>query len=236
MDFITDELMRSLPSNPRSAFLTFESAAREWLEVQLDLLEDNESPATYTLKYMNAVITAARQFDIGSLAEWKFEVPQSHTSAAYRQFLSEVEICTLEIRMQRALQEKRNCVSLDPSTKAKMTHWLNQMREMVQNAQLPVEKLERLLKLINEMQLEVDLDRVPLQMIGEWWVTASGYVGQGFKKLEPAIRAAERLGRAFGLAKGEQEPKRIEGPKTKQLSAPKQRTGFDKALDDEIPF
>jgi hypothetical protein len=239
MDFISDDQMRGLSDDPQEAFLQFEKLARDWLNEQLSSMGEDESSSFYTLKYLNAVITAARQYEIGVIAEWAFVQPASHSSADYRRFIAEVDVCTLEIRMQRALHVKRNSVLLDPATKLTMTHWLQQMREAVLKAGLPVGKKDRLLVLINAMQTEIDLDRTPMQTIGELWMTACGYFGEGFKKLEPAIRAVERIGGALGLAKESEQPKQIEGPKLKQLPPPKAKSakgGFDKAFDDEIPF
>ena len=125
------------------------------------------------------------------------------------------------------------------------------MRDAVQKSDAPIEKKERLFALINEMQLEVDLDRTPIHAIGELWLTICTYMGEGFKKLEPAARFAERICGALGIAKSLETsrlpppPKQIEGPKSEQRSnVPKRietsksskKNGFDKAVDDDLPF
>ena len=104
------------------------------------------------------------------------------------------------------------------------------------------QKKDRLFALIDELQAEVDRDRTPVHAAGELWSTLCTYMGDGAKKaLEPTTPYIERICGALGLARRAedaqpkrlppaQEAKRIEGPKS--LS----RNGFDKELDDEIPF
>jgi len=194
--------------------------------------------------YAVDVSAAALEFGIDELANFELPWPTDETAEStcrmYRARATQVS--------QRLLYRhgtKSATVSLDAATKEKISHWLQQMRQAVQAADVAAEKKDRLFALIDELQAEVDRERTPLHAAGELWVTMCTYMGEGAKKaLEPVTPYVERICGALGLAKMTEDaqpkrlppardPKRIEGPKTK---ADKQRNEFNKSLDDEIPF
>ena len=129
-------------------------------------------------------------------------------------------------------------VALDAATKQKISHWLEQMREAVQNADISREKKDRLFSLINKLRAGIDRESTPVQAVGELWLTVCAYVGQGVQRLEPIVQGIERIGAALGIARElnagarglpqREEPKRIEPPKKKN--------SFERDLDDGIPF
>jgi hypothetical protein len=88
-------------------------------------------------------------------------------------------------------------VALDGPTKHKISHWLEQIRGAVQQAEILKEKKDRLLALINKLQMEIDRERTPLHAAGEVWLTICTYASQGTKKLETALQAIERVGAAL---------------------------------------
>ena len=107
------------------------------------------------------------------------------------------------------------------------------------------EKKDRLFALINELQAEVDRDRTPVHAAGELWLTLCTYASEGAKKLGTVADFLSKIGGALGVSKNGEDnkpkslppaskPKQIEGPKAPV--AAKKKNGFDKALDDEIPF
>lgn len=140
---------------------------------------------------------------------------------------------------------KSTTVNLDTSTKRKISHWLKQMREAVQSADVAPEKKDKLFSLIDELQAEVDRDRTPVHAAGELWITVCTYMGEGAKTaLEPTTPFIERICGALGLARKTEDsqprklpparqPERIEGPKPKTNG---NGTGFARSRDDEIPF
>jgi hypothetical protein len=113
------------------------------------------------------------------------------------------------------------------------------MRDAVQKADVAAEKKDRLFVLIDRLQCEVDRELTPVHAYGELFITICAYMGEGAKKLEPAVQLIERVAGALGEARDAlsgpwrlpacREPKRLEPPKRKPA-------GEDMSLEDEIPF
>ncbi len=194
--------------------------------------------------YAVEVSAAALEFGIEELADFELPWPTDETAE---------KICRMyRARATQASQRllfrhgtKSATVALDTGTKEKISHWLRQMREAVQAADVSAEKKDRLFALINDLQAEVDRDRTPVHAAGELWATICTYMGEGTRKaLDPVTPYVERICGALGLAKVSadaqpkvlppaREAKRIEGPKEK---TGKQGNGVNTTLDDEIPF
>lgn len=194
--------------------------------------------------YAVEVSAAALEFGIDELVNFELPWPTDETAEkTCRMYRAQATQVSQRLLFRHGT--KNTTVSLDASTKDKISHWLKQMREAVQVADVALEKKDRLFALIDELQTEVDRDRTPVHAAGELWVTLCTYMGEGAKKaLEPTTPFIERICGALGLAKKVEdgrpkklppppEPKRIESPKGQ---ADKKGNGFSKSLDDEIPF
>lgn len=236
--------------SPEQKFFTIERLARRQLA---DAKSKAESEAGYSNQYVEPTYTehdyavdvsaAAKEFGIEELAD--FELPWPTDETAERECRMYRAKCTrVSQQLLYRYGTKNQTVALDGSTKEKIGHWLKQIRDAVQTAEIGGEKKDRLFRLINQLQAEVDRERTPVHAAGELWLTACTYVGEGVKALEPVISGIERIGGALGLAKkteddqpklpSRKEPKQLEAPR-KHLPPPK-KNGFDKSLDDEIPF
>lgn len=231
--------------SPEQKFCAVEQLARRRLvesqseaERASDEARQHIEPQYTEHDYASAVSAAAQEFGIVELAD--FDLPSPfHASAEgiCRAFRSKATQLSQRLLFRHGT--KNATVALDAITKEKIGHWLKQMREAVQAADVSAEKKDRLFALIDKLQAEVDRDRTPVHAAGELWLTVCTYAGEGTKNvLEPVMPYMERIASTFGLAKQAEdsqptlpprkEPKRIEGPK--------EPTGFDKVLDDEIPF
>ena len=200
----------------------------------------NEYPEYDDFDYMVAVLAAAQEFEIEELAST--ELPGrggSEWQERCQTFKDEASRVSLRLLYRHGT--RRTTVALEGPTKEKISHWLKQAREEVQKADVSSEKKTRLFNLIDQLQAEVDRDRTPVQAAGALWLQICTYFGEGAKNaLEPTVPYIERICGALGLAKQAEDaqprelpppkpPKRIEAQKTKSR-------GFDKPLDDEIPF
>lgn len=194
--------------------------------------------------YAVSVSAAAAEFGINELNDFELPWPSDEgTEERCRMYRARATRISQQLLFRHAT--KSTTVGLDASTKEKIGHWLKQMREAVQAADVSNEKKDRLYALIDELQAEVDRDRTPVHAAGELWLTICTYMGEGAKNaLAPATPYIERICGALGLAKKTEDaqpkklppardPKRIEGPKTK---SDKNGNAFGKSIDDEIPF
>jgi hypothetical protein len=192
---------------------------------------------------MVTVLAAAEEFGIDDLCQYKIPWRSSDDfTDVCRMFRADATRVSQRLLFRHGTQTKT--VALDTATKEKISHWLRQMRDAVQQSDVSTEKKDRLFTLINQLQAEVDRERTPVHAAGELWVAICTYMGEGAKKLDPLARLMERVGGALGIAKQvedampklppRREPKRIEPPAN--ASSKNDKNGFDKELDDEIPF
>lgn len=222
-------------------FCIIEQLARKRLTDARRNVSFNDLPEYSEYDYAVSVSAAAAEFGINDLADFELPWPSDEqTEDRCRMFRARATRVSQQLLFRHGT--KNTTVSLDGSTKEKIGHWLKQMREAVQAADVASEKKDRLFALIDELQAEVDRDRTPVHAAGDLWVTLCTYMGEGAKKaLEPTTPFIERICGALGLAKKAEdtqpkrlpparETKRIQGPKTPNTN------GFDRALDDEIPF
>jgi len=82
---------------------------------------------------------------------------------------------------------------LDGNTKAKIHHYIGQIRSAIETAGLPVEKRDALHGKLNLFAEEVDKTRTDLQAGMAFIVAFCDGIGQGFEKLEPARRGSTQL-------------------------------------------
>lgn len=248
---ITEDDVTALAGlGPEQKFCMIERLARERLadareQVPLrSAYNDRSEPRYSEHDYAVHVSAAANEFGIHELANFELPWPSDETSEqSCRMYRARATQVSQQLMYRHGT--KNATVSLDTGTKEKISHWLKQIRDVVQAAEIPSDKKDRLFALVNELQAEVDRERTPVHAGGELFVTICTYAGDGLKKaLEPITPYIERIYGVIGRAKNAEdsqprqlpparEAKRIEGPKAK---TEKKGNGFSKALDDEIPF
>ncbi len=233
-----DDLARLVGLESEQKFCKVERIARSRLEDAQREAIRGEPPVYSDYDYMVAVLAAAEEFGIDELADYHLPwVSDSECHEKCEMFRRQATRVSHRLLLRYGTRSKT--VALDAATKGKMSHWLKQMRQAVQEAEVSSEKKDRLFALINELQAEVDRDRTPVDAACELWMTICTYMGEGAKKLEPVARLAERIGGAFGLAKKAEDtpPKLPPRREQKRIEPPKQKNNaFDRELDEEIPF
>jgi len=238
MTYLTDDELFALPEEPEDAFVAGEKVMRDRLSEGLASADENENTDYATQNYMNNVIALALHCGVEEIASWNPARPGSHNWLEYRQFTAEVDACTMGIRLRTIRRAREYSVALNAATKAKLSHLLSQMRETVEKLDISAAKKDKLFTRINALQEEVDRERTGFHAFGALVIEIADVAGEAAKRLEPVTQMAERIGAAFGLAKREEPPtQNLPSPRErKRLPGPKQSNGFDKSLDDEIPF
>jgi hypothetical protein len=192
---------------------------------------------------MNKVLAAARVFEIGELSSWHVPSVGDNVSVAYRQFASDVDHFTMQVRLRHAPRNRQNSVGLDGNTKAKIHHFITQIRAEIEKADLPDPKREALYARLNAFAAEVDKTRTSLQAGMAVYIAICDGIGQGFEKLEPARKWVDSIATLLGRAKDVEDglrPKLTSPPERKQIEAPRTKPARARQkasdLDDEIPF
>ncbi len=255
MTHITDDEMADLPEDPEEAFIQLESTVRERLETQIYKLDHDESPHPLKRRYMSIVLKAAQHYNIADLSSCRLPSLRNEDWQTYDSFIAEVDYCMTGLRLRKAERLKEHSVALDAAAKIKLRHLLEQIRETVDKLDVSVAKKEALYSRINSLLAEIERTRTRWAAFAALMIEACDDIGQAAKKLEPVVRLIERVGAAIGVAKrAEDAQPRLPAPKTaKRIDYDKSsgfgasqaadggfgscgKSGFDKALDDEIPF
>lgn len=246
---ISDDEIASLPSDPEMAFVCFEKILRQNMQ-EYEAAEQHHNgdydADSYRLEYMNKVAAAAKAYGIDALSG--LEIPRLGTSQvsfidAYRQFLADVDHVTIQIRIYAARADHDGTVVLEDIERTKIHHFIQQIRTVIENANLPADKRDSLFDKLNKFAAEVDRKRTKLQAAMAVVIAVCDGIGQGFEKLEPAQKMIHSISVLLGRAKANEERadkrlpspterKRIEPPK-RRLPSPRRQTD---QLDDDIPF
>jgi hypothetical protein len=226
-------------------YLTERLARQRLADARTAVAGSNDWPTFDEFDYMIEVLAAAEAFGIEELGDWR--LPQDNDDRSRdicRSFRGEATKVSQRLMLKYAgvPNPDPNTVALDAATKEKLRFHLGQVRGIVDKDPMPDWKKQDLYDAIAELEREIDKARTRIaaviDVLGKAWdgeVRAMDALRQVVTIIQDA-KAAERKAAAVAAPI---EPRRIEGPKPKALAAPKpkaKKNGFDKALDDEIPF
>jgi hypothetical protein len=243
---ITDDELADLPNDPELAFVAVEKILRAALEVRLSRARNDDVDLDpYRLEYMTRVLAAAHAYKIEALSALK--IPRVTKQGIYeecQQFMADVDFVTMQIRLHEAQVSREGTVSLDLTTKRKIHHFIQKIRDQIEQSDLDVDKKEGLLEKLNKFAAEVDRDRTKLQAGMAFFVTLCAGIGDGFEKLKPVRDTFDSISRLLGQAMqleehftprlpSRKDRKRLEPPPEEEKQ-PSRPLGSD--IDDDIPF
>lgn len=200
---IPDEELSQLPVDPQLAFVRLEQIMRERLGMQEKEATDVDLPR---LEYMNKVAAAALAYKIDGLE--KLFVPPDASgplATALQQFTRQVDRVTMQIRIRSAQMNREGSVGLEDTAKAKIRHYIAQIKDAIDKAELPDDKREALYDKLNKFAAEVDKVRTALQAGMAVFIAVCDGINQGFIKLEPARKWLDSIAAILGRAKAEEE-------------------------------
>ena len=158
-----EDVERIAGTTPEQSFYRVEAFARKKLEDAYRRAERDEPPFYNEFDYANTVLAAAQAYGIQELAD--FELPPTpyinNAENQCREFRARATLVSNHLMFSENYINKS--VTLDTATKQKISHWLEQMRNEVKQAAISKEKKDRLLMLIDKLQIEIDRERTPLQ-------------------------------------------------------------------------
>lgn len=195
--------------------------------------------------YMSAVLAAAQVFEIDELKDWQLPSRgEANWAAVCSNFRSEATLVSQRILFRYAVkqQDDPNSVALEPALKERLRFHIGQVRGVIDEAQIQAWRKQELYDALANLEAEIDKARTHLSTVFE--VVAKTWQGDielpdALRQIITIIQDAKSKEKAAPALSASTEPKRIEGPKTKVLGAAKSKGkngGFNKPLDDEIPF
>lgn len=241
MTYISDDEIAALPDEPEQRFVALESIVRSRYEQAYAELGERESILPIMRRYMSIVLPAAKHYGIEDLSTWEQPAPGAD-SDVYNAFFADVDYCITALRLRNIEQVSAHSVALDAGMKIKLGRMVAHIRETVARLDISVTKKDALFKRINKLQDEIDRVRTGWQAFAGLMIEACDDVGEAAEKLDPVVRLIERVGSALGVAKrAENAQPRLPPPKEPRKIQPPappraRKNGFDKKIDDEIPF
>lgn len=233
---LSDDEFLSLPKEPKLAFLRYvEKLKAELAEASSNNRFDAEK------EFASCVKAFTDNYDLGM----KFGSPPSdydQFDEYFNFFMSELTYLITSLKLQsfhadaaRGLPE----FSLEADYRDQIHSHLDRVRKIVRAVDIEERLKENILKKINALAAEVDKGRSGLSRLAEAMIELCSAAGDAADKLEPAIKAFERLAGAVGKAKKESDLKRLErGEEQKMLEGPTESNPKEgtKTGDDEVPF
>jgi hypothetical protein len=214
--------MREARGDRQLAFVQLERRFRETLNKRLAILEQNQGydamNASY-IEYVNHTIATAKACGIKHFDSWKLP-SHSHDGSlidTYRDFTSDVDNFSLQVRINYAEHQSIYSVYLTPADKTSIRHLAEEIKKIIESSQLPKEKRESLLKKLNAFITEVDRDRTRLETYADLMIGFSHAVGESANELKPVASLITKIGRVFGLRQEAESQVRLPPAETKQI-------------------
>lgn len=239
-----------LPDDPEQAFLKLEAHFRGGCERAVYEAGENERTDVYYVSYIARVLAAIQELGLQTAFQRSVPSIKDVDYHTYLDFSKDVEHYTTMLKIRNSRRSKGLSVRFDAATKSAIRHLLEQIKQVVDSAELDDRKREALYARIRDLEHEVNRDRTSFGVFGALVIEACGIVGEAANKMKPAISMIERIGKAFSQAKSQEEAsaalpppaKRIEPPKSDEVSPPElgraaaKKRGCADDLDADIPF
>ncbi|MEQ1716761.1 MAG: hypothetical protein ABL907_12375 [Hyphomicrobium sp.] len=201
----------------------------------------NDYPEYDDFDYMVTVLAAAQECGIDELSDEAIPSRSwENCTARCQDFRDNASRVSQRLMMRHAGNYDPNTVAFDNKTKEKLRFHLNQLRVVVKKDAMPDWQKQEWYDAISELEAQIDKTRTALGAflnVAGKGLSGSMPVAEAVDRVVAIVKEAKLVEAARAALNAPVAPKQIEGPKPKQLPAPKaKKNGFDKALDDEIPF
>jgi hypothetical protein len=188
-----------LPNDADAAFVQLEEKIREELQ-QLEMV-NNTIPEIIYSRYMNGVISAASALGLHFLDHCKDLKTASELSDKYPDVALIVDRFIIEHRIGVAKRERDFAVSLDAPTKAKIRHFITQIKEIIDKLDLPPHKKDEIYKKVAALELEINRARTQLQIAMDATLAVADTAGAVGKKLNPLRKLFGNINALLSRAK-----------------------------------
>lgn len=219
------DFLASLPPDDEKAFVIYSNAAYDKLQRAYEYAEQmNISAESDQQEYMSTMLAGIAAFNVAGLSGY---------STMSQQFVNHVRQVTATMMIRHSRQVGRYTVAFDAATKLKLRHHLDQIREVVDNSHDTESKKDALRACIAALAAEIDMGRSSFEQFTDVVGALGNLTRETWDKVSPMVKV---LMGTVHEAK-EKEIERLPAPTAKkQIEDKTKRNGFDKQLDDEVPF
>lgn len=236
MNFDFDQL----PLDPEQAFLQLESRYRRECDEAVQNSGEHDHVAIYYTDYIAQVLGAAEELGLVEAAFDREDIPaiQDVDFQTYQNFSKRVKHYTTRLEIRHGRRAQGYSVSFDATTKAKLHHQLNQVREIFTKLEIDERRREALLSKLSDLEKEVDRNRTRFDAYAALAIEVADVTGEVVERSK-ILEVLDAVARLFGVGKKEESTRQLPAPtKPKQIEHKKSDFGPSKAseMDDDIPF
>jgi hypothetical protein len=178
-----DHVYATIPADPELAFLHLEKHFRHVLDMEIGRAGNDGPSNVVYVEYIGKVIAAVTELGLES-AVVKQTVPsiEDVTFQTYQNFSKDVEHYKTALKIRNARRMQGYSVQLDTVTRAKITHHIQQLRDIFQKLEIDAAKKEALLKSLNDLQKEVDRDRTRFDIFASLVMAVADTAGEAIER------------------------------------------------------
>jgi len=236
---LIEDTYNNLPADPELAFIQLERGYRaELAEAMKDSEHSNDD--MHYLAYINQTHAAAHSLGLGIFEKWQIPNHRGNLYDAYKDFSINVEHYLVQIKVRHGRRTSGYSVALDPASKAKLQHYITQIREIVLKLEVTPRKKEALIAKITALSDEVDRDRTRMEVYAAVVMEVATTGGVAARKLKPLKEILDSAAKVLGFAKDAEDarPSLPASEERKRLAAPLRDVQVEtpQSLDDELPF
>lgn len=237
-EMVTDDELENIPSDPDEALCYLVEILRQ--KVRAFNIDERRN-WDIEREYINLVRGFLSEYgiEIGAALGRDPPIDDGAFSEYYHEFNVIMDQRVAAARIRVAMQRKQDKIPLNAATKARITRHIQQIREILQKIDIPVDKRDQILIKLNKFAQAIDTERTDIRRILDVTLEVADTGDEVAKKLVDVrehinsitglLAEARRWAERKVLGTTWRAPRQIEAP-SKQLPAPS--TEFD----DDIPF
>jgi hypothetical protein len=241
-DLIPENTYDSLPQDDHEKFVILVREAQANLARLLDQQASNEFADEIRSQFVSTIIGIAETLGVMGLPDISDDISNYKKYQMFQVYLAGV---VAKVRLQSQLVSRPFSVQLGRVTRAKIQQEIDQLRHSIGDSVLPETKRKALLDKLDELEIELSLQRVSFARTMAIAASIMTIVGGGTATLANFPKAAETIVgiiRLIGEDKANEEAERLRlMPPPKALpdytkSKASRPSAFDSDLDDDVPF
>lgn len=250
-DFVTPEELESFPDDPSQAFSAFLRIALGRLREEISRYNGNEQVQWHMIEqarvgFMNVALAAAKGYDVSPFSEMEVPRAKNFDHDVFQQFQYDLDHYVAQLAIGGAARGRRETVDIPPKAKDRIRSHLGALRECIEKSNLPDRKREKLLDKVDALNEELEKRRVNLLKATGVVIAVLGTPGSLWGSAEVVSRLATNIMQIVSEAKVAEDEERmltspepmkaITAPRMAEDRTPRVTKGYDRDLDDEIPF
>lgn len=236
-----EQLYDNLPEDPQLAFVQLEIHFRKEAQHRIEQSDQGNEINEYQLQYINQVTVAARALGIEQLSAYEVPFNDNQMWELYTRFRTDVENLVIEIRIHHSRRKRQFSVALEEPQKQRIRHYIDQIRQTVEESDCSQDKKDAVYKKLAELTLEIDRDRTRFEIVADGIRKLARLSGDVEREgAEPWWKWVKLVLSVVDDAKENEKGRSLPAPEEqKKLEAPRKdlpKPDSARDLDDEIPF